>query len=181
MRSIIEACASGKLNAEVVGVISNNSAAAGLDFAKAQNIDTAVLDHKRFDSREAFDAQLLTLIDAFKPDAVALAGFMRILSKDLVNHFLGKMINIHPSLLPLYPGLNTHAKALAAGESKHGASVHFVTAELDAGPVIAQAEVPVLQDDTEQTLAARVLSVEHDLYVSALQLYINGDAKFAND
>lgn len=180
MRAIVEACQSGKIAATVVAVISNTPDAAGLEYAAAQNIETAVLDHTSFENRLTFDAQLQSLIASYKPDLVALAGFMRILGKDLVNHFLGQMVNIHPSLLPLYPGLNTHAKVLESGDTQHGASVHFVTAELDAGPVIAQTKIPVLQNDTEQTLAARVLLTEHDLYVNALQLCVSGGARFVD-
>lgn len=180
MRAIVDACKNGKLDATVVAVISNTPDAAGLEYAAAQSIDTTVLDHTTFSHRRDFDTQLQALIDSYKPDLVALAGFMRILSKELVNHFLGQMVNIHPSLLPLYPGLNTHAKVLEAGDTEHGASVHFVTAELDAGPVIAQTHVPVLQDDTEQILAARVLLTEHALYVHALQLCVSGDARFVD-
>jgi len=180
MRAIIEACQNGRLDAEVVAVISNNPDAAGLTFAREQNIKTAVLDHKSFSVRNDFDEQLQALISSFRPDLVAMAGFMRILSKALVNHFLGRMINIHPSLLPLYTGLNTHARVLAAGDTRHGASVHFVTAELDAGPVIAQSEVPVLQNDTEQSLAARVLDTEHELYIQALQHCVSGNARLVN-
>lgn len=180
MRAIVDACNNGKIAGTVVAVISNTPDAAGLEYAAAQNIETAVLDHKSFKNRIEFDVQLQTLIESYKPDLVALAGFMRILSKDLVNHFLGHMVNIHPSLLPRYPGLNTHAKVLEAGDTTHGASVHFVTAELDAGPVIAQTQVPVLQNDTEQTLATRVLHTEHELYVHALQLCVSGDARFVD-
>jgi len=181
MSSIVKACQTGVVDASVVAVISNNPDAVGLTFAQEQNIDTAVLDHKQFSNRLEFDSKLQTLIDAYKPDWVLLAGFMRILGSELVNHFVGRMINIHPSLLPLHPGLNTHAKVLAAGETKHGATVHFVTTELDAGPIIAQTEVAVLTNDTEQTLAQRVLHAEHKLYVHALQLCVNGDAQLASN
>jgi len=180
MRAIIEACQSGKLDANVVAVISNRPDAAGLNFAREQNIESTVIDHTTFKTRDRFDAQLAMVIKSYKPDFIVLAGFMRILTAELVNRFLGRMINIHPSLLPLYPGLNTHAKVLQAGDNTHGASVHFVTAELDAGPVIAQTQVPVLQGDTEQALAARVLQTEHELYVQALQLCVSGDARFAD-
>lgn len=181
MRSIVEACESGAVDATVVAVISNNSAAGGLAFAKERNIDTAVIDHKLFSSRIEFDSELKIRIDSYKPDWILLAGFMRILGSDFVEHYLGRMINIHPSLLPLYPGLNTHARVLAAGDSTHGATVHFVTPELDAGQVIAKAEVEVLSNDTEQTLAERVLRAEHKLYVQALQRCVNGDARLENE
>ncbi len=180
MRSIVEACESGAVSGTVVAVISNNPEAGGLAFAREQNIDTAVLDHKQFSSRNEFDSELKILIDSYKPDWILLAGFMRVLGSEFVEHYIGSMINIHPSLLPLYPGLDTHAKVLAAGDSKHGATVHFVTPELDAGPIIAKAEVEVLSNDTEQILAERVLCAEHKLYVQALQRCVNGDARLEN-
>ena len=180
MRSIVEACQSGSVDANVVAVISNNPEAQGLAFAAQQNINTAVLSHQQFASRTEFDSNLTTLINQYKPDWILLAGFMRVLGTELVNHFIGRLINIHPSLLPRHPGLNTHASVLAAGETTHGATVHFVTAELDAGPIIAQTQVPVLPDDTEQSLAERVLQAEHKLYVHALQLCVNGEARLAN-
>ncbi len=180
MRAIVEACQDGTVDSTVVAVISNNPNAGGLDFAREQNIDTAVLDHKQFDNRHVFDSKLKTLIDSYEADWILLAGFMRILSSDFVNHFLGRIINIHPSLLPLHPGLNTHAKVLAAGDTKHGATVHFVTPELDAGPIIAREECAVLPNDTEQTLAERVLQIEHKLYAEALQRCVNGDARLVN-
>lgn len=181
MRALIDACDNGKLSATVAAVISNNPKAQGLDYAQSKRIPTAVIDHKNFTSREAFDTALQESIDSYSPDWIALAGFMRILTAPFVNHFLGKLINIHPSLLPKYPGLNTHAQALNAGDTTHGASVHFVIPELDAGPVIAQSSVPVLTDDTESTLAQRVLDTEHDLYVKALQLCVLGKARYANE
>jgi len=180
MRSIIKACQTRVVDATVVAVVSNKADADGLTFAQEQHIDTAVLDHQQFSNRLDFDSKLKTLVDAYNPDWVLLAGFMRILGSHFVKHFEGRMINIHPSLLPRHPGLNTHARALAAGETTHGATVHFVTTELDAGPIIAQTEVPVLADDTEQTLAMRVLCEEHKLYVQALQLCVNGDAQLAS-
>jgi len=175
MRSIVEACQDGAIDATVVAIISNNPDAGGLAFAQKQNIDTAVLDHTKFSSRIEFDSELKTLVDSYNPDWILLAGFMRILGSEFINHFTGRIINIHPSLLPLYPGLNTHARALAAGDTKHGATVHFVTPELDAGPIIARAEVAVFADDTERTLAERVLRAEHKLYVRALQQCVNGE------
>lgn len=181
MRALVEACENTKLDASIVAVISNNPAAQGLDYAQSKQIPTAVLNHKNFNSREAFDSALQKLIDEYSPDWVALAGFMRILTAPFVNHYLGKLVNIHPSLLPKYPGLNTHAQALSAGDKTHGASVHYVIPELDAGPVIAQSSVPVLADDTESTLAQRVLDTEHELYVKALQLCVLGKARYANE
>jgi len=180
MRAIVEACKRGSIDAKVVAVISNNPNAAGLDYALSQNIATKVLDHKQFSERAHFDAQLQSLIDTFNPDWVVLSGFMRILTPTFVNHYLGKMVNIHPSLLPMYPGLNTHASVLEAGDKVHGATVHFVTPELDAGPVIAQTEVPVEPGDTEQSLAERVLRIEHELYARALQLCVTGAARLTS-
>lgn len=172
MQSIIKAIQAGELNAEVAAVVSNCPEAAGLTFANQCGIATEVLDHKRFTSREAFDEQLMALIDSYQPDYVVLAGFMRILSAGFVQHFANKLLNIHPSLLPKFKGMHTHKRAIDAGEAEHGATVHFVTEELDAGPIILQAKVPVLKDDTETTLAARVLIEEHKLYPDALRLLI---------
>lgn len=169
MRSIISAIQTGQLNARICVVISNRPNADGLAFAEAAGIPVRTLDHKTFDSREAFDQQLMALIDTFQPDYIVLAGFMRILSAQFVAHYTNRLINIHPSLLPKFKGLNTHRRAIEAGETEHGATVHFVTAELDDGPIILQASVPVLPDDTEETLAARVLVEEHKLYPDALK------------
>ena len=141
-------------------------------FARNAGIANEILDHKNFTTREAFDEELMQLIDSFDPDYVVLAGFMRILSREFVQHYANRLINIHPSLLPKFKGMHTHKRAIDAGETEHGASVHFVTEELDAGPVILQAKVPVMADDTEETLAARVLLEEHKLYPDALRLLI---------
>ena len=168
MRAVVDACRQGRLDAEVVAVISNRPDAAGLDHARSAGIATRTLDHTAYASRDAFDAALADAIDEFAPDFIVLAGFMRILGQPLVERFRDRMINIHPSLLPLYPGLDTHARALAAGDSEHGASVHFVTPELDAGPIIEQVRVPVLAGDTPQRLAERVLGEEHALLIRAL-------------
>jgi phosphoribosylglycinamide formyltransferase 1 len=157
------------LGARVAAVISNKSDAKGLAFAQSQGIPTRVLDHKAFASREAFDAALATAIDEFQPSLVVLAGFMRILTPGFVNHFADRLINIHPSLLPAFPGLHTHERALAAGCKFAGATVHEVTAELDHGPILAQAIVPVLPHDTADALAARVLTQEHVMYPLAVQ------------
>ncbi len=169
MRSIIEAANKGDLGAEIAAVISNRPGAGGLDVAKQAGIATAVIDHQAFNSREAFDLALAEKIDSYQPTFVILAGFMRILTAGFVEHFAGKLINIHPSLLPKFKGLHTHQRAIEAGEKEHGASVHFVTVELDDGPVILQAKVPVLPDDTADTLAARVLEQEHLLYPAAIK------------
>lgn len=176
MQSIIRAIDAGELNAEIVAVISNRPDAAGLQTAAAAGIDTQLINHRDFDSREAFDIELARTIDQYQPDFVILAGFMRILTAGFVRHFAGKLINIHPSLLPKFKGLHTHQRAIEAGEQEHGASVHFVTAELDDGPVILQAKVPILADDTPESLAARVLVEEHKLYPDAIKLLIQQGA-----
>ena len=155
-------------NARVAAVISNKADAKGLVFAKDQGIATAVLDHKAYATREAFDAELVKLIDGYQPTLVVLAGFMRILTPGFVNHFAGRLLNIHPSLLPAFPGLHTHQRAIEAGCKFAGATVHQVTAELDHGPILAQAVVPVLPDDHADTLAARVLTQEHVIYPKAV-------------
>ena len=173
MRSIIEAIDAQQIDATVSAVISNRPDAAGLDYAKAQSIATAVVDHKAFSDRESFDKALAEGIDEYKPDFVILAGFMRILTSGFVEHYRNKLINIHPSLLPKFKGLNTHQRAIDAGEKEHGASVHFVTAELDDGPVIMQAKVNILADDSAESLAARVLDQEHQLYPAAIQKLVN--------
>lgn len=169
MQSIVQAIMEKQLNARVVAVISNKSQAPGLDYARNLGIATEVLSHRGFDSRKQFDEALAQRIDDYQPDYVILAGFMRILSADFVNHYANRLINIHPSLLPKFKGLDTHQRALDAGEKEHGASVHFVTPELDDGPVILQARVPVQADDTAETLAARVLKQEHKLYPAAIR------------
>jgi phosphoribosylglycinamide formyltransferase 1 len=156
------------LNAQVVAVISNRADAAGLVWAKEQGIATASIDHKTFDSREAFDQALMQQIDAFEPSLIVLAGFMRMLTPRFVAHFEGRLINIHPSLLPAFTGLHTHQRAIDAGCQFAGATVHRVTAELDVGPILAQAVVPVLPGDTAETLAFRVLSQEHVMYPKAI-------------
>lgn len=176
MQSIIRAIESGELQADIAAVISNRPDAAGLQTASAAGIATQVINHRDFDNREAFDQQLAREIDGYQPDYVILAGFMRILTAAFVEHFAGRLINIHPSLLPKFKGLHTHQRAIEAGEREHGASVHFVTAELDDGPVILQAKVPVLKGDTPETLAARVLIEEHKLYPDALKLLIQQGA-----
>lgn len=179
-KAMVQATQQQRLDAQVVAVISNRPKAAGLQFAREQGIDATVLDHTSFTDRAVFDQALAKLLADIDADWVVMAGFMRILGPELIERWSGRMINIHPSLLPLYPGLDTHTKAIRAGESWHGASVHFVTAELDAGPVIAQARVPVLPGDTAATLAERVLAQEHELYVHALQLCVSGRASYVN-
>jgi len=157
-----------KFDARVAAVISNKADAKGLLFAREQGISTGVLDHKAYDSREAFDAALMAAIDAYQPALVVLAGFMRILTPGFVTHYAGRLLNIHPSLLPAFPGLHTHQRAIEAGCKFAGATVHQVTAELDHGPILAQAVVPVLPEDDEHTLAARVLTQEHLIYPRAV-------------
>lgn len=156
------------LNARVAAVISNKADAKGLEFARQHGIATDVLDHKTFVSREAFDARLSEVIDQYQPALVVLAGFMRILTPGFVNHYAGRLVNIHPSLLPAFTGLHTHQRAIDAGCKFAGATVHEVTAELDVGPILEQAVVPVLEGDTAQTLAARVLVEEHRIYPLAV-------------
>ena len=157
-----------RLGAQVAAVVSNRPDAKGLALAKEQGIATAVVDHKQFGTREAFDAELAHTIDGFQPALVVLAGFMRILTPGFVQRYEGRMLNIHPSLLPAFPGLHTHPRALDAGCKVGGATVHQVTAELDYGPILAQAVVPVLAGDTADALAARVLTQEHLIYPRAI-------------
>ncbi len=153
---------------DVCAVISNRANAKGLDYAHSCNIPTEVMDHKKFNTRFDFDAALWQLIDTYQPQLVVLAGFMRILSPEFVTHYQGHLINIHPSLLPAFKGLHTHERVLKAGVNIHGVSVHFVTAELDAGPVIIQAQIPVLPEDDPETLATRLLKEEHRIYPQAI-------------
>jgi len=174
MQAIVRACATEGWAARVVAVISNRPDAPGLEFARQHGIAQLALDHAAFASREAFDAELARVIDEHEPDVVALAGFMRILTDDFVARYDGRLVNVHPSLLPAFPGLRTHERAIEAGCKLAGATVHFVTPRLDHGPIIAQAVVPVLPTDTPQTLAARVLEREHVLYPRALRWMVHG-------
>ena len=174
MEAIVARCAEEGWPARVAAVVSNRADAAGLAFARERGIATAVVDHKAFASRDAFDAALAQTIEGLAPDVVALAGFMRILGTAFVQRFDGRLVNIHPSLLPAFPGLHTHRRAIEAGCKVAGASVHFVTADLDHGPIIGQALVPVLPDDDEQALAARVLVQEHRLYPRAIRWLVEG-------
>ncbi|MFK7892768.1 MAG: phosphoribosylglycinamide formyltransferase [Granulosicoccus sp.] len=169
MLAIVRACQSGVLPARVSHVVSNTPNAAGLAAAGDLGVRTCVVDHRRFATREDFDLALCDVLSSDTPDWIALAGFMRILGKRFVETWPGKILNIHPSLLPRYPGLNTHARAIAAGDDEAGATVHLVTDELDAGPILAQRRVPIIAGDTPETLAKRVLSIEHSLYIEALQ------------
>jgi len=172
MEAIVDTCASEQWPARIAAVISNKASAGGLQFAASRGIPTAVVDHKAFDTREAFDAELARVIDGYQPDLVVLAGFMRILTEGFVRHFEGRMLNIHPSLLPAFPGLYTHERAIEAGCKLAGATVHFVTPDLDHGPIVAQAAVPVLADDTEASLSARVLKQEHVIYPRAVRWFV---------
>jgi phosphoribosylglycinamide formyltransferase-1 len=175
MASLLAAAAANELSsARIVAVIANRPDAAGLRTAAAHGVPTAVVDHRQFAGRDEFDRALREAIDAFAPDLVLLAGFMRILGESFVRHYHGRLLNIHPSLLPSFPGLHTHRRALAEGVRIHGCTVHFVTPDLDHGPVVAQAAVPVLDDDDEITLAARVLAQEHRIYPLAVRWFAEG-------
>jgi phosphoribosylglycinamide formyltransferase-1 len=181
MAALIDAAAEPSYPAEIVAVISNRPQAGALAIAGRAGIATAVVDHKAFPSREAFDAELDRTIRTFSPDVVCLAGFMRLLTAGFIESWNGRLINIHPALLPSFKGLDTHARALAAGVKLHGCTVHLVTPEVDSGPIIAQAATPVLAGDTEETLAARVLAAEHVLYPRALRLWAEGRARLEGD
>jgi phosphoribosylglycinamide formyltransferase-1 len=174
LRSIVEACRDERWDAEVAAVIANRPDAAGLDWARARGLAADVVDHRAFAERDAFDAALARAIDRHAADVIALAGFMRILPASFVDQWAGRIVNIHPSLLPAFPGLDTHRRALSTGCKLAGATVHFVTAELDHGPIIAQAVVPVRAGDTPERLAARVLEREHALYPLALRWIVEG-------
>ncbi|MDF1692154.1 MAG: phosphoribosylglycinamide formyltransferase [Zhongshania sp.] len=175
LQAFIDASSDGRLpNVEICAVISNKAQAFGLERAKQAGIATACIDHTQFASREAFDAELQACIDSYHADLVVLAGFMRILTPGFVRHYIGRLINIHPSLLPKYPGLHTHQRALDAGDSEAGATVHFVTEELDGGPAIIQAKIPVFAGDDAAALAARVLSKEHTIYPLAASWFAEG-------
>jgi phosphoribosylglycinamide formyltransferase-1 len=173
MAAIVRAARQEQWPAQIAAVISNKADAGGLQFAAEQGIPTVVVDHKHYASREAFDGALREAIDAYAPDLVVLAGFMRILTAPLVEHYAGRMLNIHPSLLPKYPGLHTHRQALAAGDAQHGATVHVVTAELDHGPMLDQAVIDILPGDTETSLAQRLLVEEHKLYPRAIRAFLD--------
>jgi phosphoribosylglycinamide formyltransferase-1 len=174
MQALVEAGTGMRCRA----VISNRPDAAGLAWAKSKGLETRVVDHKAFAQREAFDTALALAIDAFTPDFILYAGFMRIVGEAFVNRFAGRIVNIHPSLLPAFPGLHTHRRALEAGVKIHGATVHFVTASLDNGPIIVQAAVPVIAGDTEESLAARVLAQEHRIYPQAARWLAEGRVEF---
>jgi phosphoribosylglycinamide formyltransferase-1 len=179
--SNMEALLEARLPARVAAVISNDAQARGIATAQARGIATAVVSHRAFSDRAAFDAALAAEIDRHRPDLVVLAGFMRILTASFIERYRSRLINIHPSLLPAFTGLNTHRRALAAGVRIHGCTVHFVAPEVDSGPIIAQAAVPVLPGDTEEQLAARVLAQEHRIYPQAVRWFCEGRLRLAPD
>lgn len=181
LQAIIDACTDENYPAEVVGVISNKADAYGLTRAENANIQALSLSHKEFDSREDYDQALINKIDGFNADLIVLAGFMRILTPSFVQHFQGKLLNIHPSLLPKYQGLNTHQRAIDAGDKEHGVSVHFVTEELDGGPVILQAKVPVFDGDSIDELAARVHEQEHRIYPLVVKWFAENRLTMQNE
>ncbi len=181
LQALIDATRSEELDAEIVAVVSNKGNAYGLQRAAAAGIATEVLDHRGFESREGFDAALAELIDGYRPAWVLLAGFMRILSAGFVCHFQGRLINIHPSLLPRFPGLDTHRRAIDAGERYHGASVHFVIPELDSGPVIIQGKLAIRPGESATELAARVLQVEHKIYPAAVEWLARNRVSYRDD
>ena len=180
MQAIVQACISESWDARIAAVISNRPDAAGLEFAANLGLRTAVLDHKTFDGRAAFDAELQRVIDGFSPDLVVLAGFMRILTPAFTAHYARRLLNIHPSLLPAFTGLHSHARALALGCKFVGATVHFVNAELDHGAIVAQAVVPVLAADDEASLSARVLVQEHRMYPRAVRWFVQDQLTLEN-
>ncbi|MBJ3815100.1 phosphoribosylglycinamide formyltransferase [Shimwellia pseudoproteus] len=174
LQAIIDACQQGKVAGHVCAVFSNKADAYGLQRAEIAGIPGYVVDPRPFADRDAYDSQLMTQIDACQPDLIVLAGYMRILSPAFVQHYQGRMLNIHPSLLPKYPGLHTHRKALENGDSEHGTSVHFVTEELDGGPLVLQAKVPVFPEDDEALVAARVQHQEHAIYPLVIGWFASG-------
>ena len=180
MEAIVRACAQERWPAEIAAVIANRPDAAGLAFAASHGVATAVVDHRSFDGRDSFDAALAAEIDRFAPDLVVLAGFMRILTPTFVRRYEGRLLNIHPSLLPSFKGIHTHQQALDAGVALHGASVHFVIPELDSGAIIAQGAVPVRAGDDAAALARRVLTVEHVLYPRSVRWFIEGRLRLEN-
>jgi phosphoribosylglycinamide formyltransferase-1 len=174
MQAIVRACSRERGPAQIAAVIASRPDAAGLEFAASQGIATAVVDHRQFPDRERFDAALAREIDACAPDLVVLAGFMRVLTPGFVDRYAGRMLNVHPSLLPSFAGLKTHQQALDAGVRLHGASIHFVTSQLDHGPIVVQSAVPVLQGDDAVALAGRVLETEHIIYPRAVRWFVEG-------
>ena len=181
MEAIVSACRRERWSADVVRVVASKSDAPGIGVARQLGIDTIVVDAKSFSGRDAFEAALVDAIDAVAPDCVVLAGFMRVLSDAFVLRYTGRMLNIHPSLLPAFAGLHTHERALAAGVRVHGATVHFVSPVVDGGAIVAQAATAVRDDDTRDTLAARVLELEHALYPRAVRWFVDGDVELDGD
>lgn len=181
LQAIIDAVNNKEIDATISAVISNKPAVKGLERAAKANIDTIVIDHTSFNDRKAFDTALTEQVNELKPDLVVLAGFMRILSDDFIDQYKNRILNIHPSLLPEFKGLHTHRRAIEAGNKTHGASVHFVSNELDSGPVVIQAEVPVLNDDDETRLAKRVLEQEHVIYPMAVKWFSEGRLALINN
>lgn len=177
-QSILSASQSGTLGGEIALVVSNRPGAVGLDIAREAGIATTLIDHQAYATREAFDADLAGALESQSPDLIVLAGFMRILTSEFVSRFAGRLMNIHPSLLPLYPGLHTHQRALDAGDTHAGATVHYVTGELDGGPPVLQAKVVVQPDDNADSLAARVLRVEHQIYPTAIEWHLSERLQF---
>ncbi|MTD28578.1 phosphoribosylglycinamide formyltransferase [Erwinia sorbitola] len=174
LQAILDACQQGRINGSIAAVFSNKAEAGGLERARDANVPAHALSAAQFADREAFDRQLMLEMDAYAPDLVVLAGYMRILSPAFVQHYAGRMLNIHPSLLPKYPGLHTHRQAIENGDDEHGTSVHFVTEELDGGPVILQAKVPIFSDDSEADVIARVQHQEHAIYPLVAGWFIDG-------
>ena len=181
MLSLHKACQTGQINGNICAVISNRPNAKGLEYARQYKIPTIAIDHKEFTERSAFDKKLMLAIDKYQPDLIILAGFMRILGDGFTQHYEGRMLNIHPSLLPLYPGLDTHERALKNRDKYHGASIHFVTSELDGGPIIMQARLKTRKDHNPETLAADVLKLEHQLYPLAVGLFSEGRIQLQNN
>jgi len=181
LQAIIDAIQNNELDAEIKTVISNRVSATGLDRAARADIESHVVDHKQFPNRRSFDRAMMKIIDPLKPDLVILAGFMRILGDEFIDHYQHRLINIHPSLLPRYKGLNTHQLAIDNRDTIHGASVHYVSHELDSGPVVIQAEVSVLDSDDENSLASRVLEQEHKIYPMVIQMVAEGRLTFDGD
>ncbi|MEE9336210.1 MAG: phosphoribosylglycinamide formyltransferase [Granulosicoccaceae bacterium] len=179
-KALFDACNDGRIDATICAVVSDNPDALGLQFANEHGIATHAVEKFPSQSRQEYDRALISTLDYINADWLALAGFMRILGPEIVNRYIGKLINIHPSLLPAYIGINTHQRVIDAAERKHGATVHFVTEELDGGPIIKQQSIDVLPTDTAETLAKRVLQIEHTLYPLVMQFLISGHARYEN-